>query len=58
MSFSQDVINLMEAPKSEMVDIENLEDNTEDKKANFQKLFSKYIDNRIILVVTEALFPH
>eukprot|EP00347_Sterkiella_histriomuscorum_P013376 403364949 len=53
-----DVINLIENPiKSQEVIIENTEEQIKNKKQNFQDLFAKYIDNRLLIIVNEQSFP-
>ncbi|CDW76064.1 UNKNOWN [Stylonychia lemnae] len=57
-----DIINVIENPmKSVEYNIlhnqENNGEQKENKEINFFELFGKYIDNRLILVVSEQLFP-
>jgi hypothetical protein len=53
MHLGYDIVNLVENPLS------RLRQNEEQKRRNdFQQVFQKYIDNRLLLVVNEQIFPH
>ena len=56
--FGLDVINLIENPiKQQEVLIQMIQDEEASKKQNFQDLFAKYIDSRLIITVNEVAFP-
>jgi hypothetical protein len=48
-----DIVNLVENPLSRLRKNEEIK-----RRSEFEQVFQKYIDNRLILMVTEQIFPH